>query len=76
MLINESTSEDDQVKIRDVVKIRGQINDEALHELGARHMNKLMQSYKEKGSLDKIDMYLLEGIYRNAPDEIIVDDEA
>ena len=33
-------------------------------------MNSLMQPYKEFGTLDKIDIYLLQGIYAKEPDEL------
>ena len=37
--------------------------------MGIKAMNSLMQPYKE-GNLDKIDIYLLQGIYAKEPDEL------
>ena len=76
MQINEeSTSDDNEVK--DVVKLRGKINskDEKHRREGIKYMNDLMQPYKRSGNLDKIDIYLLQGIYEMEPDRINVSDE-
>ena len=75
MQIDEESTSDNEVK--DVVKLRGKINskNEKIRREGIKVMNDLMQPYKRVGNLDKIDIYLLQGIYEMEPDRINVSDE-
>ena len=75
MQIDEESTSDNEVK--DVVKLRGKINskNEKIRREGIKVMNDLMQPYKRVGNLDKIDVYLLQGIYEMEPDRINVSDE-
>ena len=59
------------------MKIKGKLNsvNDVYHKQGVKVTNQLLQPFKLQGNLDKIDIYLLQGIYDEQPEEIVVSED-